>query len=42
MSGPGLVDSTYEVEVKLAVDTDNPLGSVSSFEELGLYVSASL
>lgn len=35
-SGQGLVDSTFEVEVKLAVDTDNPLSSISTFEELGL------
>jgi len=35
----GLVDSTYDVEVKLSdlQDTDNPLSSkISSFEELGL------
>ncbi|EPE03103.1 atp-dependent rna helicase dbp5 [Ophiostoma piceae UAMH 11346] len=37
--GPGLIESTYDVEVKLsdlAGLTDNPLSSVSSFEELGL------
>lgn len=37
--GPGLIESTYDVEVKLSelgTLTDNPLSSVSSFEELGL------
>lgn len=35
----GLLESTYDVEVKLSDlqnDTQNPLYSVSSFEELGL------
>ncbi len=38
-AGPGLIESTYDVEVKLSDlqgDSDNPLSSVSSFEELGL------
>ncbi|CAK7204091.1 RNA helicase required for poly(A+) mRNA export [Sporothrix eucalyptigena] len=36
---PGLVQNTYEVEVKLSGlqgESDNPLSTVSSFEELGL------
>lgn len=39
--GTGLLESKYEVEVKLSDlqgDSDNPLSSVSSFEELGLFV----
>lgn len=39
--GSGIQDSQYEVEVKLSdmqTDTTSPLYSVSSFEELGLYV----
>lgn len=34
-----LQENSYDVEVQLSnlhQDTDNPLGSVSSFEELGL------
>lgn len=37
--GPGLIESTYDVEVKLsdlAGLTDNPLSSITSFEQLGL------
>lgn len=40
-SGSGLHDASYEVEVKLSdlqADASNPLYSVSSFEELGMYV----
>jgi len=37
----GLQESHYEVEVKLSdlQDTDNPLHSAASFEQLGLYVT---
>ncbi len=37
---PGLIESTYDVEVKLSDlqnDAQNPLFSVQSFEQLGLY-----
>ena len=36
---PGIIESTYDVEVKLSdlqADADSPLYSVASFEELGL------
>lgn len=38
-AGPGLVESNYDVEVKLSDlqnDAQNPLYSVSAFEDLGL------
>jgi hypothetical protein len=38
--GSGLQDSQYDVEVKLSqlqANTDSPLYSIHSFEELGLY-----
>jgi ATP-dependent RNA helicase DDX19/DBP5 len=38
-AGPGLFESTYDVEVKLSDlqnDTESPLYSVSTFEQLGL------
>jgi ATP-dependent RNA helicase DDX19/DBP5 len=38
-NGGGLIESTFDVEVKLSelqADTDSPLYSVSSFEQLGL------
>jgi len=38
--GPGLVDSNFDVEIKLSelqADTDHPLSNnISSFQELGL------
>ena len=41
--GPGLLDSNFDVEVKLSelqADTDHPLSNnVSSFQELGLYAT---
>jgi len=39
--GSGLQDSQFEVEVKLSelqANTSSPLYSISTFEELGLYV----
>lgn len=43
LGGSGLHDATYEVEVSLADlqgDPNNPLYSISSFDDLGMYVSA--
>ena len=37
-SGSAMVEPEYDVEVKL-VNQDNPLYSIKSFEELGLYVT---
>lgn len=42
LHGSGLQEPEYNVEVKLSdlqADPDNPLFSVKSFEELGLYAS---
>lgn len=44
-NGSTLAESEYKVEVKLAdmqMDPNNPLFSAKSFEELKLYVTASL